>query len=212
MSGLTAGWLPIQAAGAIIVYSSTTPDYVRHTARVGLWNASTGRVRVLGRGISIFGAYTSAAGRYSLVAWAPDSREYAADDSLRITSTSTGATVTVRSPLHHGFVASGAPAFSPGGKQMAIFVRTARLGYSSGLSRLAIVDTSTGAVRLVPGTALYTTEDAFWAIWLPGSQQVLAGAVGSAYLVDAQTLAVRPFRYFGTSSDGFSAVVLPSHR
>ena len=96
---------------------------------------------------------------------------------------------------------------------MAVFVRTARLGSETGMSRLAIVNTSTGAVRLVPGTVLDTTEDAFWAIWLPGSQQVLlAGAVGSSYLVDARTLAVRPFRYFGNSSDGFSAVVLPSRR
>ncbi|HEY2304546.1 MAG TPA: hypothetical protein VGI05_01555, partial [Streptosporangiaceae bacterium] len=55
---------------------------------------------------------------------------------------------------------------------------------------------------------LFTAEDAFWAIWLPGSQRILAGSIGSAYLVDARTLAVRPFTYFGNSTDGFSAVVL----
>jgi hypothetical protein len=211
MSGLTAGWMPTQAAGAIIVYSGPTPDSVPPSVRAGLWNPATGRVRVLGSGIGVFGAYTAPAGRYSLLAWASN-REYAGDDPLRITNTSTGATVTVRSPLHHGFVASGGPAFSPGGRQMAVFVRTGELGYGNGLSRLAIVDTSTGAVRLVPGTALYTTEDAFWAVWLPSSQRVLAGAVGTAYLVDARTLAARPFTYFGNSTDGFSAVVLPVRR
>jgi hypothetical protein len=209
MSGLAAGWIPTQAAGAIIVYSSPAPDYVEPTARAGLWNPATGRVRILGVGTTIFGAYTPRGSRYSLVAWVPPGRKIALDYSLRITNTSTGATVVVHSPLHHGFAASGAPAFSPGGKLMAVFVRTGRLGYSNGLSRLAIVDTRTGAVRLVPGAALDTTEDAFWAIWLPDSQQILAGALGSAYLVDARTLAVRPFTYFGSSTDGFSAVVLP---
>jgi hypothetical protein len=210
MSGLTAGWVPTQAAGGVIVHSSASPDGIPPSAREGLWNPATGRVRIIGTGIWIFGAYTPAAGRYSLLAWAPANREFARDDTLRITNSATGATVVVRSPLHHGFVASGAPAFSPGGKQMAVFIRTARVGSETGMSRLAIVDTSTGAVRLVPGTVLDTTEDAFWAIWLPGSQQVLAGALGSSYLVDTRTLAVMPFGYFGNSSDGFSAVVLPA--
>ena len=211
MSGIGPGWEPTEAAGGIIVASSDD-DYIPAGARVGLWNPLTGRVRILGAGMNIFGVYTPPGGRHSLIAWVPARREVALDDSLQITNTSTGATVTVRSPLHHGFVASGAPAFSPGGKQMAVFVRTGRLGFSSGLSRLAIVNTSTGAVRIVPGTALYTDEDAFWAIWLPGGQRVLAGALGSAYLVDARTLAVRPFRYFGNSTDGFSAIVLPARR
>jgi hypothetical protein len=212
MSGLTAGWIPTQAADGIIVYSSPTQDYPTPTVRVGLWNPATGRVRILGVSISIFGVYTPPSARYSLVAWVPHSRKVALDYSLRITNTSTGATVVVRSPLHHGFVASGAPAFSPRGNQMAVFVRTGRLGFSPDLSRLAIVDTSTGQVRAVPGTALYTNEDAFWAIWLPGGERVLAGALGSAYLVDARTLAARPFRYFGNSTDGFSAVVLAVRR
>jgi hypothetical protein len=212
MSGLSAGWVPMQAAGGIIVHSRDDQRKIPARMREGLWNPATGRVRILGAGIDVVGVYTPPGARYSLLAWAPAVREFARDDSLRITGTSTGATVVVRSPLHHGFAASGAPAFSPDGKQMAVFVRTARLGSSSGMSRLAIVDTSTGAVRLVPGTALDTTEDAFWAIWLPGSQRVLAGAVGSAYVVDPRTLAVRPFTFFGSSTDGFSAIVLPARR
>jgi hypothetical protein len=210
MSGFTAGWPPIQAAGGIIVYSSPNPDYVPPSAHVGVWNPAAGRVRTLGGGIDIFGVYTPPGARYSLIAWVPASRRVALNYPLRITSTLTGATVSVRSPLHHGFVAGGAPAFSPGGTQMAVFVRTAMLGSQNGMSRLAIVDTRTGVVRLVPGTAIATTEDAFWAIWLPGSPRILAGAVGSAYVVDARTLAVRPFTFLGSSTDGFSGVVLPA--
>jgi hypothetical protein len=211
MSGLTAGWIPTQAAGGIIVYSRPAQDHDPPIARAGLWNPATGRVQILGVGIEIFGVYTPPGARYSLVAWVPRSRKIALNYSLRITNTSTGATVTARSPLHHGFVASGAPAFSPGGKEMAVFVRTATLGSEDGMSRLAIVNTSTGAVRVVPETALYTTEDAFWAIWLPHSQRILAGALETAYVADARTLAVRRFTYFGNSTDGFSAVVLPAH-
>jgi hypothetical protein len=206
LAGLTAGWVPTQAAGGFIVASRRGQGDI--SAREGLWNPATGQVRILGTRIWIFGAYTPPAGRYSLLAWAPANREFARDDSLRITNTATGATVLVRSPLHHGFTASGAPAFSPGGRQLAVFVRTARLGSESGMSQLAIVNSRTGALRLVPGTVLDTTEDAFWAVWLPGGQRILAGAVGSAYLADARTLAVGPFAFFDSSADGFSAVVL----
>ena len=211
MSLLGAGWAPEVAAGGVIVSSSDNQDYVPPTASVGLWNPATEQVKRLGVGIGIFGVYTPPGARYSLVVWAPASRGIAEDDSLRVTNTSTGVTVAVRSPLHYGFVAAGAPAFSPSGTQLAVFVRTASLGSSNGMSQLAIVNTGTGAVRLVRGTVLYTTEDAFWAMWLPGSERILAGAIGSAYVVDARTLAVRPLAYF-PSPDGFSAVVLPNRR
>ncbi len=209
MSSIGPGWAPTVGAGGVLVATSDEQGYVPRGTREGLWNPATGHVRILGVAIGILGVYTPSGARYSLVAWAPPSRAVAQDDSLRITNTSTGATVAVRSPLHYGFVAAGAPAFSPGGKQMAVFVRTAPLGSASGMSQLAIVDTGTGAVRLVPRTRLYTTEDAFWALWLPGSQRILAGAVGSAYAVDVRTLAVRPFTFFSGPTDGFSAVVLP---
>ncbi len=211
MSGITFGWAPTVAAGGIIVYSSGNQDYVPPGAREGLWNPATGQVRILGVGIGLFGVYTPPEARYSLVAWVPPSRDRALVDSLRITNTSTGATVVVRSPLHDGFVAGGGPAFSPGGTEMAVFVRTARLGSSNGMSQLAIVSTRTGVVRLVPGTKLYSTEDAFWAVWLPGSEGIIAGALASAYAVDARTLAARPFTFF-PSNDGFSATVLAAGR
>lgn len=211
MSELRAGWAPTVAAGGVIVSSSDNQNYVPSTATEGFWNPATGQVRILGVGIGIFGVYTPPGGSYSLVAWAPARRGIAQGYSLRISNTLTGTTVAVHSPLSFGFVAGGAPAFSPGGTQMAAFVRTGRLGSSNGMSQLAIVNTRTGAVHLVPGTALYTDEDAFWALWLPGGQRILAGAVGSAYAVNARTLTARPFSFFA-STDGFSAVVAPARR
>jgi hypothetical protein len=212
MSGIGPGWVPTVAAPGVIVSSTHEPDYsVPRIARVGLWDPAKGQVRILGVGIGIFGLYTLPGARHSLIAWVPPSREIWQDNSFRITNTSTRATVTVRSPLHYGFVSSGAPAFSPGGTQMAVFVRTARLGSENGTSRLAIVSTSTGSVRIVPGTTLFTTEDAFWAMWLPGGKQILVGAVGSSYVVNTRTLTARPFSFF-PSTDGFSATVLPGRR
>jgi hypothetical protein len=204
-------WFPWdgQVAGGMIVYSSNEPDRSPGSVKDGIWNPATGKVRILGQGQLIFAAYTPPGSRHSLIAWLAPSREFWQQYSFRITNTATLATVTVHSPLHHGFVFSGAPAFSPGGSRMAVFARTAALGSSNGMSRLTIVNTATGTVRVVPGTTLFTTEDAFWAMWLPGGQRILAGAVGSAYAVDARTLAARPFPFFYfPSADGFSATVL----
>jgi hypothetical protein len=212
MSGIGPGWAPTVATSGVLVASSDAAGPAGRGPREGVWNLATGQVRTLGAGSTIFGVYAPRRARYSLIAWAPPSRHFARDYPLRITDTATGAVVTARSPLHFGFVAGGAPAFSPGGKQMAVFVRTASLGSASGMSQLAIVDTGTGQVRLVPGTRLFTTEDAFWAMWLPDGQRILAGAVGSAYVVDTRTLTVRPFTFFPNSTDGFSAVVLSGHR
>ena len=102
---------------------------------------------------------------------------------------------------------------------MAVLVKTARLRSGNGMSRLAIVNVKTGASRLVPGTALstnggaYSGGDTYWALWLPGGRQILAGAVAncvaaSAYAVDTRKLGARPFSFFEEGTDGFSAIVL----
>ncbi|HEY2641200.1 MAG TPA: hypothetical protein VGI66_15130 [Streptosporangiaceae bacterium] len=210
LSGHVYQWFPWEGpvAGGIIVYSSKDAERSPGSVSEGIWNPANGQVRILGRGHLIEAVYTPPDARYSLIVWEPPGLGIPPNYSLRITNTATMATFTVRSPLRHGFVFSGTPAFSPGGRQMAVFVRTAPLGSANGMSKLAIVNTRTGAVRVVPGTALDTTEDAYWAMWLPGGQQVLAGAVGSSYVVDTRTLTARPFSFF-PSTDGFSATVLP---
>jgi hypothetical protein len=130
-------------------------------------------------------------------------------------------TVTVRSPLRHGFTIPGA-AFSPDGTQLAVFARTASLSpFRANRSDLGLVSTSAGSVRLVPGAQLDTTEDAGWAVWLPGGTRLLAGALDFSYAVDANTRAVRPFFFFPGGADhdimdtpdlNFSSVLLPGRR
>jgi len=138
------------------------------------------------------------------------------DGPVNITSTATLVTVTVHSPLHHGFTEADGT-FSPDGRTLAIFARRASI--SSGWpnhSELALINTRTGALRLVRAARLVTQEDAGWVRWLPGGGRLLAGALLASYAVDARTLAARPFYFFpGNEHDimdtpdiNFSAVVI----
>lgn len=219
MSGIGASSVPTAAGNGVIVSFSHAREVVPRAVRFGLWDPLTGRVRVLGVGITIFGVYSPPGASYSLIAWEPATRGTPLDWSFRITDTSTWATVAVRSHLHRVTAADGVPAFSPSGTQMAVFVQTTRWGSRDWMSGLAIVNTRTGAVRLVPGAALPPIEGAhwlggtYWALWLPGGRGILAGAVaecapGSAVAVDTRTLRARPFSFFD-STDGFSATVVP---
>ena len=212
-----AGWhvsgnLAIQwdgaVAGGIVVYSRLDSDYRKTmSTRDAIWSPATGKVRIIGTGERIEAAYTPAAARYSLLAWVPPGLFASDNPVLDIVNTSTLATVAVRSPLHHGFAMSGTPAFSPDGTRVALFSRTAPIG-TGGWSVLAIASTRTGIVRLVRAASLFTTEDAFWADWLPTGHQLLVGAEGASYAVDTRTLHSRLFDFFA-SQLGFTAVVIP---
>jgi hypothetical protein len=214
-----AGWYAyahsaLAVAGGIVVNANS--DGRSRPAEIALWSPRTGRVRIIGRGIAD-DAYTPPGGSYSLLAWTP-ARCLVSNCPAQITNTLTRATVSVRSPLGHGFTAGDAT-FSPDGSELAMFAR--RTGIDSrhpNQSELAIASTRTGAVRLVRAARLETQEDAGWAAWLPGGQRLLAGALLDSYAVDAQTLAARPFFFFPGAPDhnimdtpdvNFSTVVLP---
>ena len=161
-------------------------------------------------------AYTPPGARYSLLAWLPARCSAGQNCPLRITSTATLSTKTVRSPLQHGF-AIGA-AFSPGGKQLAVFVNRNPLG--TGAVQLAMVDARTGAMRLAGAVRLGIGEDYAWALWLPDGRHLLSGGLESSYAVNAATLSAQPLsfthsrgQYIGTSQDiNYSAVLLPPRR
>jgi hypothetical protein len=204
------------AAGGVIVYSAGRRSGSPADARIAIWNPPDGRIRPLGKGYLIDDIYTPPGARHSLIAWQSASCG-AANCPIRITSTATLATVTVRSPLHHGFT-EGNGTFSPDGTELASFAR--RAGISSSWpnhSELALINTRTGTLRLVRAARLITQEDAGWVLWLPGGQRLLAGALQYSYAVDVKTLAVRPFFFFpGNEHDimttpdvNFSAVVIP---
>jgi hypothetical protein len=219
-----AGWhlsfpQPVTVAGGgIVVIANGDPRKIPQLA-FAVWYPRTGKLRVVGRGGGVMAAYTPRHAHHSLLAWSAGPCRNG-NCLLKITNTSTLATVAVRSPLGHGFTDPGA-AFSPDGRQLAALARTASLSSASCCkpSELAIVNTRTGTLRLVAAARLGTTEDAGWARWLPGGKRLLAGALSESYVVDAKTLAARPFFFFPGRADhdimdtpdiNFSAVVITS--
>ena len=200
-----SGWSvdpPDQAvAGGVVVVSRPGGPNARSWT-LAVWHPGRGGVRIIARGpgAEVMAAYTPPGAQYSLLAWQPAGCP-SGDCPIEITNTATLATVSLRSPLHHGFTTLRA-AFSPDGSRLAVFARTASLdSLRHNGSELGLADTGTGAVRLVPGATLDTPEDAGWMLWLPGGTRLLAGALNYSYAVDAATYAARPFFFFPGDPD-----------
>ena len=162
---------------------------------LGLWDPHTGTVRVLGRmangNYGLIGATTLPGGHAGLVATLPASCGMVPGfRCVRITDTATLSSVTVRSPSRYGFGIGGA--FSADGRWLAVFVITG-VGsrHASPSARLAIVNTRTGRLRLVPGARYLIGAATLWAGAIPGREEILAGGPANAYLVNAVTLAER---------------------
>jgi hypothetical protein len=202
-------------AGGLIVYSSGGQSDVPGD-QAAIWSLRDGTVRTLGKGLLVNDVYTPPGARHSLIAWQSASCGIGRNCPIRITNTVTLATVTVHSPLHHGFT-GGDGTFSPNGTELAAFVRRASLSSSwPNHSELALINTRTGKLRVVRAAKLETQEDSGWALWLPGGRRLLVGALLDSYAVDARTLAARPFFFFpgsdhnimDTPDINFSATVI----
>ena len=190
---------PMSVAGGILVQSAL-PQASSTPARFGVWDPATGRIRQLGRDWGLIDSHTARNGRSSLLAWLPG-RCLAADTcDLRITNTGTGRTIDVPSPLPYGFDIGGA--ISPDGTRLAVFVKT-NSGEVNPAMQLAIVDTTTGALRLIPGVQGEIGESVGWARWLPGGTSVLTGTFSAEYrtynhyLIDTKTNAVKLVDFSG---------------
>jgi hypothetical protein len=161
-------------------------------------------------------AYTPPGASYSLLAWEPAACSAGQNCPLHITDTATLSTRTLRSPLHHGFAVGGA--FSPDGKQLAVFA--ARHSDGTGAVRLAMASTATGTLRLAGSIPLAVGCASGWALWLPDGRHLIAGATEASYAVNAATLSARPLffthsrdHYIETSQDiNYSAVLMPPRR
>ena len=184
---------PMSVAGGILVQSalaqaSSTP------ARFGIWDPASGKIRQLGRDWGLIDSHTARNGRSSLLAWLPGRCLAVESCDLRITDTGTGRTIDVPSPMPYGFDIGGA--FSPDGTRLAVFVKTNDGGVNPAM-QLAIVDTATGKLRLIPGVQGEIGESVGWARWLPDGTHVLAGTFSAQYraynhyLIDADTNTVK---------------------
>jgi hypothetical protein len=203
-------------ADGILVQSADRPDGTRHRT-FGVWNPRSGRVWVLGTDFQVIDAVRPPGARGSLIAWVPATCTPGQDCLVRITSTRTLSIRTVRSPLHHGFAVGGA--FSPDGTTLAVFVNL-NGGPSPSAAQLALIDTRTGTLRLVPGARTGMGAPVAWARWLPDGRHLVAGGIEESYLVDAPTMKARPMffitgpnHYIEASQDlNYSAVIVPPRR
>jgi hypothetical protein len=201
------------SGGALCPATTRLQQVRRNPFALGIWNPTTGHVRVVGRVWKVIGSYTEPGARSSLVAWVPASCENGGNCSLHITDTSTLSTRLVRSPLGHGFDWGGG--FSPDGRQLAVFVRTDRSNLSP-TTQLALV-TGSGSIRMVAGAVVNIGDSLAWAAWYPDSSHLIAGAVGSPdgvtndnhYVVDAQTRTVMPFRFLADGNQDVNFSVVP---
>ena len=211
------------AGDGILVQASGYQDNPS-PAVLGLWEPHTGTVRVLGRiangDYGLIAATTLPGGQAGLVATFPISCGMVPGSRcIKITDTATGSDVTVRSPSRYGFGIGGA--FSADGRWLAAFVITGVGSRHAGPSaRLAIVNTRTGRLRLVPGAPYQIGAATLWADTIPGRDQILAGGPANAYLVNTVTMAKRPVyflpgdhRSLDISRDvNYSAIVLAYSR
>jgi hypothetical protein len=200
--------------------SGSTPQSERemlgqHTLAV--WNPATGTVRPVARDYQLISA-AGPAGRDSLLAGLPASTQFSRVSELRITDVRTGATRLVR--FSDGFGAAGA--FSPDGRWLAMLVNNvgplrkvrfpvcAKPGsphppgqtlchrgpvttvHMGGMAQLALIDTRTGALRLVPGTVTQAVALQGWVGWLPDGSHLVMGGDTANYLVDTARLTARP--------------------
>ena len=215
------GWYvaakPAAVAGGIVV-SSVDEQANPRPATIAVWDLRTGAATVLGQTVAsaYFGpisAVTPPGAGYSLIAWMPSRCKLLVNCPIQITNTATRSSITLHSPMPHGFALGGA--FSPDGRELAVVVNTSR-GPCCASAELAIASSRTGSLRLVPRARFTIGEDVAWVQWLPAGTQLLAGAGTGSYIVNAATLSARPL-FFVHSRDhniqdsqdvNYSAVVI----
>ena len=209
-------WGSIGVGRGILVEARRGQATRPHTV-TAVWNLGTGALKAIGRDIEVMAAYTPPGARYSLLAWEPSRCTAGQNCPLHITNTATSSTTSLRSPLRHGFAVDGA-AFSPDGKQLAVFA--ARHSDGTGAVQLGMVNTATGTLHLAGSIPLTVGCGGGWAMWLPDGRHLITGASKASYAVNAATLSARSLsfthsrgQYIETSQDiNYSAVLIPPRR
>jgi hypothetical protein len=217
--------------------------WAHHPHTFGVWDLRSGRVRPIVKGYDLIDAIGPAGAPGGMLAWLPVSCSLGQNCRMRITSTQTLSTRAVRSPLGQGF---GGGAFSPDGRWLAVFVnqipplvpRPQDLGRPRHLvkaphvyvsvepfmSQLALIDTRTGILHLVPRSTMQAISIGGWARWLPDGRHLIVGGDRASYLVDSSAMTARPLFFLPGRNHGhdrfiqdtgdlnFSAVVVPPRR
>jgi hypothetical protein len=213
---LPTGWfLPGgygQSVGDDIVVLSTSSSVTAGPSSIGLWRPGSRTVRRLGvveTGPSpwVVGAFTAAGANHGVLAWIPFSCAGKPSCPIELTDTQARSTRSVRPPSGRAFVNGGA--FSPDGRELAVFVTGAgRSGNTE--AQLGILNVASGRTRIVPGVRFPLGIDLAWARWLNRTELVSEGASAN-FLVDAASLSAKPVAFFHPGSDeevDYSTVVV----
>jgi hypothetical protein len=206
---------PVVADGILV--ESATNQQGTAPSTLAIWNPSTGRVRAMGKVWNVIGTYTPPGGRRSLVAWLPANCLADSNCSLRITDTSNLSYRSVANPLGFGFDSGGA--FSPDGRQLAVFANFNDRKVSQA-TQLGMVDTRSGTLHMVPAATIGIGDPVAWAQWLPEGTHLIAGGTtgwssdpsdDNHFMVDTWTGQVVPFRFLqGPNQDvNYSVVATP---
>jgi hypothetical protein len=224
---LPAGWFLLNPSGnsnlspaianGILVVSTAYPHsaITPNDGTLAIWNPTNGHVRTLGEAWQLSATYTAPGARSSLIAWYPISQCTSIGCALQITTTADYSSRLVSSPIGPFLWGGG---FSPDGSQLAVFADSAYM-HGDPTAQLALVDTRSGALRLVQGVYVYVGDSVHWADWLPDGRRLITGHLGGGFgspapavdvLVDSQTLQVSPFRFIADSNQDLtlSTVVL----
>jgi hypothetical protein len=209
---LPAGWFLLKPslnsdpspaiANGILVVSTAYPhsSIQPNDGTLAIWNPSNGHVHLLGDAWQISATYTAPGARSSQVAWYPASCGGSNSCTLQITNTADYSSRLVASPGGHFLWGGG---FSPDGGQLAVFANSAPI-HGDPTAQLALVNTQSGALRLVSGVYVYVGDSVHWADWLPDGRHLITGGLGGGFgsnapsvddLVDSQTYGVSPFRF-----------------
>lgn len=190
--------LPAAVANGIVV---ERPSGQPGVFTFGIWDPSSGHIRVIGNDWGIIDSFTPPGAHTSLLALVPANCGFDRACPIKIITTTTLAAVSVHDPLPYGFDVGGA--FSADGRRLAVFVKT-NSGAVNPTTQMAVANTRTGALHLVKGARSNIGESVGWAQWLPGDRTIIGGALAGTnfsstafldnhYLVNAGTLAAQPF-------------------
>jgi hypothetical protein len=200
-SGLNSDPSPVVANGILVVSTPYSHSSIQpNDGTLAIWDPTNGDVRALGEAWQLSATYTAPGARSSLVAWYPASCGASHSCTLQITNTADYSSRLVASPGGHFLWGGG---FSPDGSQLAVFANSADI-HGDPTAQLALVNTQSGALRLVRGVYVYVGDSVHWADWLPDGRHLITGHLGGGFgssapavdaLVDSQTLQVSPFRF-----------------
>ncbi|HET6951166.1 MAG TPA: PASTA domain-containing protein [Acidimicrobiales bacterium] len=186
--------VPRRATATGVLVEATANAFIRSLAE---WDPATGDVQPLGTHNQLIDTHTDSAGAATMIARTDCDRDFPC--WILLTDTSTGQTTRIDSPVPgNGFYGGGA--FSPDGRDLAVFVATNQ-GTTDPAARLGIIDTRTGQARLIEDSDVPIGEPYGYASWSPsGDWLFFDGLSDNVRTLERGADQARPLNLAGSDS------------